>query len=89
MTSDNKEAEIFVGENVPFLTSISTTGSFATQSIERKDTGIILRITPQISEGDYLKLDIYQEISAVKNALNKGPPQISPPPSVPQRPRLL
>jgi general secretion pathway protein D len=72
MTSDNKEAEIFVGENVPFLTSTSTTSIAVTSSIERKDTGIILRITPQITEGDYLKLDIYQEISAVKNALFKG-----------------
>jgi general secretion pathway protein D len=74
MTSDNKEAEIFVGENVPFVTSVTSTTvtSLPQQSIERKDTGIILRITPQITEGDYLKLDIYQEISAVKDALNKG-----------------
>lgn len=72
MTSDNMPAEIFVGENVPFVTSTSVTSITSTQSIERKDTGIILRITPQITEGDYLKLDIYQEISAVKDPLNKG-----------------
>jgi general secretion pathway protein D len=74
MTSDNKEAEIFVGENVPFITGTTQTGvGFApTQSIDRKDTGITLKITPQISEGEYVKLDIYQEISAVKDALNKG-----------------
>ncbi|MFZ3208575.1 MAG: type II secretion system secretin GspD [Geobacteraceae bacterium] len=73
MTSDNKEAEIFVGENVPFAGQIQTTGTgFSTQSIDRKDTGITLRIKPQISEGEYIKLDIYQEISAVKNAISKG-----------------
>jgi general secretion pathway protein D len=72
MTSDNKEAEIFVGENVPFVSSTSVTSITSTQSVERKDTGIILRITPQITEGDYLKLDIYQEISAVKDPLNRG-----------------
>jgi general secretion pathway protein D len=33
----------------------------------RQDVGIILRITPQITEGDHVKLDIYQEISQVKN----------------------
>ncbi len=68
MTSDNKEAEIFVGENVPFLsgTNLTSTG-LSQQSIERKDTGIILKIKPQISEGEYVKLDIYQEISAVKD----------------------
>jgi len=71
LTSDNKEAEIFVGENVPFVssTNLSSTG-LSQQSIERKDTGITLRITPQITEGEYIKLDIYQEISAVKQ--NKG-----------------
>lgn len=66
LTSDNKEAEIFVGENVPFQGSstISTTGT--TTSVERKDTGITLKIKPQISEGDYVRMDINQEISAVK-----------------------
>jgi len=68
LTTDNKEAEIFVGENVPFVsgTNLTSTG-LSQQSIERKDTGIILRIKPQISEGNYIKLDIYQEISAVKD----------------------
>lgn len=68
MTTDNKEAEIFVGENVPFVsgTNLTSTG-LSQQSIERKDTGIILKIKPQISEGEYIKLDIYQEISAVKD----------------------
>ncbi|RNC68133.1 MAG: type II secretion system protein GspD [Desulfuromonadales bacterium] len=67
LTSDNKEAEIFVGENVPFITqtNLSSTG-LSQQSVERKDTGITLRITPQISEGEFVKLDIYQEISDVK-----------------------
>lgn len=70
LTSDNKEAKIFVGENVPLITSSSTTGTIATQSVERKDTGISLKITPQISEGEYVKLDISQEISSVTP--NKG-----------------
>ena len=68
LTSDNKEAEIFVGENVPFVGSIQNVGStgITQQSVERKDTGILLKITPQITEGDYIKMDVYQEISAIK-----------------------
>ncbi len=69
LTSDNEEAEIIVGENVPLISKrerdITTTNTVLT-SIERKDVGITLRITPQITEGDYVKLDLYQEISAVK-----------------------
>ena len=69
LTSDNKEAEIVVGENVPFISKKESDPSrpqsvFST--IERKDVGITLRLTPQISEGDYVKLDLYQEISALK-----------------------
>ena len=69
LTSDNQEAEIIVGENVPFISKRErdiTTANTVLSSIERKDVGITLRITPQITEGDYVKLDIYQEISSVK-----------------------
>lgn len=70
LTSDNKEAEITVGENVPMVGS-TTQSTFGTmQSVERKDVGINLKIKPQISEGDYIRLDINQEISAV--APSKG-----------------
>ena len=69
LTSDNKEAEIVVGENVPFLSEIErssgTTDQPLIQSIERKDVGITLRIKPQVSVGGYVKLDLYQEISSI------------------------
>jgi general secretion pathway protein D len=79
LTSDNKEAEILVGENVPFISQSQTTSALGSStsgtstlpgivnSIVRQDVGIILKITPQITEGDNVKLDIYQEISQVKN----------------------
>jgi general secretion pathway protein D len=71
LTSDNKEAEIIVGENVPFIAKRERDAASANtilSSIERKDVGITLRLTPQITEGDYVKLDIYQEISDLKDA---------------------
>jgi len=67
LTSDNKEAEINVGENVPFQGSNTIANGLSTTSVERKDIGINLKIKPQISEGDYIRMDINQEISAVKN----------------------
>jgi len=81
LTSDNKEAEIVVGENVPFISQRErdiTTTNTVLNSIDRKDVGIKLRITPQITEGDYVKLDLYQEISALKQdseniLINIGP----------------
>lgn len=72
LTSDNKEAEIFVGENIPFLGTSVINGATSQQSIDRKDTGITLKITPQITEGDYIKLDVQQEISALKDTINIG-----------------
>lgn len=68
LTSDNKEAEIMVGENVPFVSKRErdiTTTNTVLSSIERYDVGIKLKITPQITEGDHVKLDIYQEISSL------------------------
>ncbi len=69
LTSDNEEAEIVVGENVPFISSRErneTTTNTLLSTIERQDVGIMLRITPQITDGDYVKLDIFQEISSIK-----------------------
>lgn len=66
LTTDNQRAEIVVGENVPFITGQSqTTGGNILTSIERKDIGITMRLTPRVSEGEFVKLDIYQEISSL------------------------
>jgi hypothetical protein len=47
-------------------------GGLATASnIERKDIGVILRVTPQISEGDSLRLKIFQEITQVNQDLTE------------------
>jgi general secretion pathway protein D len=66
LTMDNQEAEIVVARNVPFKVRTTATASgFPVEEIERKDVGLTLRITPQISEGDFVRLEIYQEISNV------------------------
>jgi general secretion pathway protein D len=71
ITVDNKEAEIIVAENVPFITSTSrdqTNLANVINTVERKDVGIILRLTPHIHESEFVTLDIYQEASALKEA---------------------
>ena len=81
LTLDNKEAEIIVGENVPFITSQSrdtTNLANLINTIERKDVGITLRLTPHIHESEFVNLEIYQESSALKgtsllNASSVGP----------------
>ncbi len=68
LTTNNKEAEIVVAQNIPFVTGQTSTitdpNAVQTQ-IDRRDVGITLRLTPTINEGDLVRLDIFQEISAV------------------------
>jgi len=71
ITLDNEEARIVVGRNLPFVTGQYTnTGGGTTpanpfQTIERRDVGLTLHVKPQISEGGTIRLQIYQEASAV------------------------
>ncbi|MDY6829680.1 MAG: type II secretion system secretin GspD [Pseudomonadota bacterium] len=69
LTLDNQEAEIVVGQNVPFVTGAYTqngdNASNPFQTIERQDVGLTLRVTPQINEGDTIQLKIAQEISSI------------------------
>lgn len=72
-TLDNQEAEFSVGQEVPFLTgSYSNTGTSSNsgsvnpfQTIERKDVGLTLGITPQINQGNTIKLKLKLEISSL------------------------
>ena len=70
VTLDNQEAEIIVGQNVPFVTGQSTGSSSSTenpfQTIERQDIGITLKVTPQINEGDAITMELFQEVSDIQ-----------------------
>ena len=79
LTMDNQKAEIMVGENVPFITGKSQgAGGVTLTTIERKDIGITLRLTPQISSDDHVSLEIYQEISALAEAAGFDPNVVGP-----------
>lgn len=69
MTADNQEATINVSENIPYLketrfvqSSTGGTGDII-KSYDYKDVGIVLKITPQISQDKYVKLKISQEVT--------------------------
>jgi len=66
LAADNQKAKIVVGENRPFPTGQAqgiTGGTLVT--IERKDVGVTLEITPQVMENDLIRLEIKQEITAI------------------------
>jgi general secretion pathway protein D len=71
LATDNQEAQIVVGQNVPFVTGSYTTGGDSGtinnpfQTIERQDVGITLKVTPQINEGNSIHLDLEQEVSSL------------------------
>ncbi|MGB5490369.1 MAG: hypothetical protein WBM76_06025, partial [Woeseiaceae bacterium] len=71
VTTDNEEASLNVGQEVPFVTgSFSNTGSTGGavnpfQTIQRQQIGVKLAITPQINEGDSMMLKLSQEISSI------------------------
>jgi general secretion pathway protein D len=83
MTSENKKAVINVSTSVPIVTSQQVpvsaggnTGNSITQTVEYKDAGIILTVTPRIGERGTVSLDVKQEVNDV--GANEPPPINSP-----------
>ena len=87
LTLDNEEAEIVVGQEVPFVTGTFNSGlnvvdgdgdgnnlntGTGFQTIERRDVGIKLQIKPQINEGDTIQLEVVQEISSLVDTAVEG-----------------
>lgn len=72
VTLDHQEAQIKVGQQVPFVTGQYTnTGGGSSQpenpfqTINREDVGLTLKVTPHVNEGDSVRLDISQQISSL------------------------
>lgn len=72
LTTDNHEASISVGQEVPFETgSYTSTGGGVSNptspftTIERKDVGVVLKVTPHVNDGNSVVLDINQEVSSI------------------------
>jgi general secretion pathway protein D len=73
LTADNEEAMIVVGQNLPFVGSAAANSGLPGQifnSVDRQNVGISLDLIPQVSDGDYVKLDVYEEVSNVVAGTN-------------------
>jgi general secretion pathway protein D len=83
LTTDNEEAEISVGENIPYQSGFANFGQggiggglgLPVQSVQRQDVALTLKITPHINASDMVRLEIDQEISdiAQRNFEGLGP----------------
>ncbi len=75
LTSDNAEAKIYVGSNVPIQTKTGeTTGNETYTNYEYKDVGITLTITPHISKDRLVRLKISQEVNKLESAADDETP---------------
>ena len=80
LVSDNREARIQVGRQVPIATSTTTTPltggteatNYSTSTIQYKDIGIILKVKPQVNDSGLISLEITQEISSLGETVKVG-----------------
>lgn len=73
LTTDNQEASITIGKNVPYQTKSGTTStSESYNTYEYKDVGITLKITPQISKDRLIRLKIFQEVTKLDTLPTTG-----------------
>ncbi len=73
LTTDNQEASITVGKNIPFQTTTSTTNNDTYNSFEYRDVGKTLKITPQINKDRMVRLNLSLEVSALESTTDFRP----------------
>nr|HPH56048.1 hypothetical protein [Smithella sp.] len=80
MTLDNEEAEINVGSNVPYVTrqdqtNVGTGTNYTNySSYEYRDVGVILKITPNINQENFIRLKIDQQVTKVQSGADEARP---------------
>ena len=78
LVSDNREAKIQVGQQVPLTTSetYGTVGVAPVRNFQYRDIGIILKVKPRINAGGLVSLELYQEISTYETITLSGEQQL-------------
>ncbi len=79
VTLDNQEAEIVVGQNLPFVTgqTLASDNQNPFTTIERRDVGVTLKVKPQINEGNNIKMEIQQDVESVSATTVAGASDIT------------
>lgn len=77
LTMDNEEAKIIVGEERPFLKSSMATATgqvtpSVTNTYEFKDLGLTLKITPHITQGEFVRLKVFQQLKSFMGEAETG-----------------
>jgi general secretion pathway protein D len=76
MVLDNRTATLQVGDQVPVLTqtanSVTSPDAPVVSSVELKDTGVILNVTPRVNDSGRVTLEIKQEVSDVVATTTSG-----------------
>ena len=72
MVADNQQAKIQIGDSVPIAGQSSVTAGVVVNSTQYLDTGIILTVTPRISAGGVVNLDVQQEVSTASSVPTTG-----------------
>ena len=74
VTLDNVEADLSVGQNVPVTTGevLSASNSNPFRTVERRDIGVQLKVTPRINAGGAVTLTVRQEVSSIAGPVTPG-----------------
>lgn len=77
ITLNNKAATLQVGDQVPIITQSATgirdaNDPTIVNSVQFRDTGIVLRVTPRISKGGTVVVDVHQEVSSAIPTTTSG-----------------
>ncbi len=78
MTLNNATSALIVGQEIPVTTGqvLGEANSNPFRTVERKDIGIQLEVTPRIGENDTVRLDIRQEVSSVFGSVGTVTPDL-------------
>jgi general secretion pathway protein D len=73
LITDQEEAKINVGKNIPFQTGTSSSFNQTFDTFEYRDVGTILKVTPQISDDVTVRLNIGLEVSLLESTTDFKP----------------